>query len=115
MKEELFHLENQNTWEDLGKGVKRQVAVFNSMMMLTKVKFEKGAKGELHQHPHIQISYVKSGKFLYIIDDVVQTLEEGDSCIIPANSVHGCECISAGELIDSFTPCREDFLKEEAS
>ena len=110
MKNELFHFENENDWEDLGGGVKRQVAVDNEFMMLTKVRFDEGARGELHQHRHTQISYVKSGVFHYIIGDVVHVMKEGDSCIIPGNIVHGCECISAGELIDSFNPPREDFL-----
>lgn len=110
MENKIFHIENKNDWEDLGKGVKRQIAVHNPVMMLTKVKFEEGAIGELHQHPHTQISYVKSGVFHYTIGDEMQSMKEGDSCIIPANILHGCECIVAGELIDSFNPAREDFL-----
>lgn len=110
MKNELFHFENENVWEDLGAGVKRQIAVHNSVMMLAKVRFETGAKGIIHQHPHTQISYVKSGVFNYEIDNVVYLMKEGDSCIIPANSLHGCECIEAGELIDTFNPARQDFL-----
>lgn len=110
MKNELFHFENENDWENLGGGVKRQVAVHNEMMMLAKVRFEDGAKGDLHQHPHIQISYVKSGVFHYTIGQVVHVMREGDSCIIPGNVLHGCECISKGELIDTFNPAREDFL-----
>jgi len=110
MENEVFHFENSNGWEDLGKGVQRQIAVHNQVMMLTKVKFEEGARGELHQHPHTQISYVKSGVFHYTIGNVVHVMKEGDSCIISGNIVHGCECIVAGELIDSFNPPREDFL-----
>lgn len=110
MEKELFHFENENVWEDLGKGVKRQIAVHNSILMLTKVRFEKGAIGELHQHPHTQISYVNSGIFNYNIDNIMRVMHEGDSCIIPGSTLHGCECIAAGELIDTFNPAREDFL-----
>ncbi|WP_400263378.1 cupin domain-containing protein [Sphingobacterium sp. SG20118] len=97
MENELFHFENQNDWEVVGKGVKRQIAVHSPVMMLTKVKFEKGATGELHRHPQTQISYVKSGVFHYVIDDIMHVLHGGDSCIIPSNALHGCECIVAGE------------------
>ena len=34
----------------------------------------------------------------------------GDSLVIGPQVVHGCECIEAGELIDTFTPRRDDFL-----
>lgn len=97
-------------WNDLGNGVWRKVAVHNDDLMLVKVRFDRGAIGELHQHPHTQISYVSAGVFRYTIGGQQQIMTVGDSCIVPSNILHGCECLEAGELIDSFTPKRADFL-----
>jgi quercetin dioxygenase-like cupin family protein len=94
----------------LGKGVSRQVLAFSEELMLVKVRFEKGAIGERHQHRHVQSSYVSEGKFSYTIGDQEFILEKGDSCVIPSNTQHGCVCLESGELMDSFTPARADFI-----
>ncbi|TDS16097.1 Cupin domain-containing protein [Sphingobacterium paludis] len=108
--ENLFGIDQHIAWFDLGNGVQRKVMSHNDQLMVVKVRFAKGAIGELHTHPHIQISYVSSGKFKFSIAGDEHILREGDTCIVPANAVHGCSCLEAGELIDSFTPSRTDFL-----
>ena len=39
------------------------------------------------------------------------TLSAGDSVYIPSNAMHGLVCLEKGELLDIFTPEREDFLE----
>ncbi|TJZ53172.1 cupin domain-containing protein [Sphingobacterium olei] len=106
----MFLMDNLKEWQDLGKGVQRKVIGYTPEMMLVKVRFETGAIGELHHHLHVQSSYVSLGKFKYSIDGKDQILSAGDGCVIPSNLVHGCVCLEAGELIDTFTPFRADFL-----
>ena len=36
----LFQIENEIDWEDLGSGIKRQIFGYNDNAMLVKVKFE---------------------------------------------------------------------------
>jgi quercetin dioxygenase-like cupin family protein len=105
-----FKLAKHIKWTELGNGVKRQVLTFGPEMMLVKVAFETGASGILHQHTHVQISYVESGKFEYSIGNNIQILEQGDSCYIPSDTLHGCKCLDDGVLIDVFNPHREDFI-----
>ncbi|RAJ08517.1 Cupin domain-containing protein [Chitinophaga skermanii] len=97
-------------WVDLGNGLQRQIMGYDNNLMLVKVKFEKGAIGVLHQHPHIQSSYVASGVFEVTIDGKTQILRAGDGYFVPSNLWHGCVCLEAGELIDAFNPVREEFL-----
>ncbi|WP_437921943.1 cupin domain-containing protein [Sphingobacterium sp. LRF_L2] len=108
--EKLFVKDDEVNWIELGKGVRRKVMAHNEALMVVKVRFEAGAVGELHAHPHVQTSYVSAGKFRYTIESEIHILQQGDTCIIPAGAQHGCECLEAGELIDAFTPFREDFL-----
>ncbi len=110
MDNKLFYKNLSDDWEDLGDGVKRKIAVHLSDLMLVYVRFDKGAVGALHEHHHTQTSYVKSGVFKYKIGKEEREITEGDSCIIPPNTLHGCVCIEPGEIIDSFTPQRDDFL-----
>lgn len=94
-----------------GDGVTRQVLADHKDMMLVQFSFDKGAEGALHHHPHVQSTYVKSGRFKFTIDDVVNEFGPGDSFIIPSNAVHGCVCLEPGQLVDCFTPRRDDFLE----
>jgi len=107
---ELFQFEDATLWEPAGDGVQRQVMGFGDGLMLVKVKFDKGACGVLHSHPHTQASYVESGIFELSIGDVVKMLRKGDGYYVPPNVMHGCVCLEEGMLIDAFSPVRQDFL-----
>jgi len=91
-------------------GVTRQVLADHPDLMLVSFQFEAEAQGALHHHPHVQSTFVKSGRFKFTIDDQEREVGEGDSFVIPSNAVHGCVCLEAGELVDCFTPRRDDFL-----
>lgn len=97
--------------KDLGGGVTRRVLAHNAQMMAVEVGFEKGARGDRHTHPHTQISYALSGKFIYSLDDEEYELDPGDSIVVPGGAEHGTLCLEKGALLDVFTPQREDFLK----
>ena len=107
---ELFISDGSLKWEDLGERVSRKIMSHSKDLMVVKVRFQAGGIGAAHQHPHTQISYVASGVFEYTIDGQTVIMEQGDTCLIPPEAVHGCRCIEAGVLIDSFSPAREDFL-----
>jgi quercetin dioxygenase-like cupin family protein len=98
-------------WTDLGGGMRRKIMSYNDNIMLTKIDFEKGAIGALHSHPHVQISYITAGgKFKVTIGNETKLLKDGDVYFVPANEKHGVVCVKEGQLIDVFTPMREDFL-----
>jgi quercetin dioxygenase-like cupin family protein len=97
-------------WTELGDGIKRKVMAYDAGMMIVKVAFEAGAVGDMHQHPHTQTSYVAKGVFDVTIDEVVQRLCTGDVFFVPSGLIHGTVCIEKGELVDVFTPMREDFV-----
>src|SRR5882672_9925705 len=106
----VFQIENEIPWEDLGNGIQRQVYGYDDKAMLVKVKFEKGAVGELHHHPHTQLTYIESGAFEMIIGGVSKTIKKGDGFYVPSNAIHGIACLEPGMLVDVFAPLREDFL-----
>lgn len=91
-------------------GVTRQVLCQTPELMVVAFRFEEGAKGALHRHPHVQSTYVYAGRFIFTVDGESRELGPCDSLIIPSNAEHGCLCLEAGTLIDTFTPRRDDFL-----
>lgn len=96
--------------ETVGEGITRQILTYGPDLMLCRLWFESGSVGDVHQHPHSQISYIEAGRFLSMVDGKEQELDVGDSVIIAPNTDHGISCIEAGSLLDMFNPIREDFL-----
>jgi len=94
-----------------GDNVTRQVLSEAPEMMVVSFRFDAvGAEGALHSHPHVQSTYVKSGRFRFSVAGEQTEVGPGDSFVIPSQAVHGCVCPEPGELIDCFTPRRDDFL-----
>ena len=92
-------------------GVTRQVLADHENLMLVSFCFAiQGAVGALHNHPHVQSTYVKSGRFRFTLDSKDFEVGPGDSFVIPSDAPHGCVCLEPGELVDCFTPRRNDFL-----
>lgn len=91
-------------------GVTRQVLADDPALMLVAFRFDEGAEGRLHSHPHVQSTFVQSGRFLFFLGDATHEIGPGDSLMIPSGVTHGCRCLESGTLIDSFAPRRDDFL-----
>jgi quercetin dioxygenase-like cupin family protein len=91
-------------------GVTRQVLADSPEVMVVSFRFDAGAEGALHSHPHVQATFVRSGRFRFRLGDDEREVGPGDAFVIAANQPHGCRCLEPGELIDSFAPRRDDFL-----
>ena len=96
--------------QEVDGGVRRQVLADHADLMVVAFRFKAGMEGALHHHPHVQSTFVRSGSFEFKLDGRTMTVSEGDSFVIPSNVGHGCICLEDGELIDCFTPRRDDFL-----
>lgn len=95
------------------KGVNLDSLAVGEKSMVTKMNYVKGNYATTHWHSHEQCGYVISGKHHLIIEcepkiDVI--LEAGDSYAIRGNTPHSFEVLEDGEVVDVFTPQREDYL-----
>lgn len=95
---------------DAGNGVTRQVVADSAELMVVEFRFADGGVGALHNHPHVQSTYVKSGRFAFTIGDISFEVKAGDAFVVPSMAMHGCRAIEPGTLVDTFTPRRDDFL-----
>lgn len=96
---------------ELGGGISRKILAYDENLMSVEVRFEVGAIGAMHTHPHTQISYVLDGKFEATINGETTIIKKGDTYITPPDAPHGVVCLEAGALLDIFTPMRADFVK----
>lgn len=92
------------------KGVDLDSLAVGEKSMVTKMNYVVGNYAMEHTHPHEQCGYVISGKYLMIVEKNQFLLEAGDSYAVPGNVPHSFKVLEAGEVIDVFTPHREDYL-----
>lgn len=107
---DIFMRAGDGVWEPTADGNRRRVVVYSDELMMVEFAFEKGGEGWLHSHPHVQSSYVAEGVFEVTINGRTEVLSAGDSYLVPSGLQHGVKALERGRLVDSFTPCRMDFL-----
>ena len=112
-EEIIMYVENKNVpLTDLGGGVVRKVLAYSENLMNVELKFEKGAIGVKHSHPHEQIGYIISGSLLFQEEGKEdKVLVTGDSYYVEPNAVHGVVALEDTMLLDIFTPMRKDFVE----
>jgi quercetin dioxygenase-like cupin family protein len=99
-------------WQTMATGVQRQILAHGPDLMLVRVRFEPGAVGALHHHPHRQATYVAEGSFRVIVGDETKVLSAGDCFFAAADVPHSVVALEKGLLLDCFTPARADFLDQ---
>lgn len=91
-------------------GVKRKVLAWNDDLMMCEISFQMGAVGNIHAHPHTQVSYVGLGSLRFRVGSETKLVRQGDSILIPPNTLHGVEALEDALLVDVFSPARQDFV-----
>jgi quercetin dioxygenase-like cupin family protein len=79
-------------------------------LMLVRNRMEPGWVGALHSHPHQQIVYVVSGHLHFRLAEERHELKAGDSLYVPGGVAHSGSSTEGCEVLDIFTPLREDYL-----
>ncbi|NOX86620.1 MAG: cupin domain-containing protein [Chlorobi bacterium] len=92
------------------KGIDFELLANGKKLMITRMNYKTGDKAPFHNHPNEQAGYVISGKIRIRFAGHDRVLTAGDSYVIPGNTNHSIEVIEAGEVIDVFTPPREDYM-----
>ncbi|RIX99565.1 cupin domain-containing protein [Aureimonas flava] len=107
---DIFARAGDGAWEATPDGNERRIVCWTSELMMVEFRFEAGGVGWLHEHPHVQSSYVAEGAFEVTIDGRTERLEAGDAFVVPSGLRHGVKALEKGRLVDTFTPFRADFL-----
>lgn len=90
-------------------GVTFDVLATAERIMLTRMRYRTGMAAATHVHPHEQAGYVVSGRYRQTIAGSSYELGPGDSYAIPGGIEHSMESLEGGEIIDAFTPPRDEF------
>ncbi|MFA4922615.1 MAG: cupin domain-containing protein [Ignavibacteriaceae bacterium] len=100
----------ENAKNRLFKGVSFDVLSVGKKSMLTRMNYKVGNNVPLHSHPNEQSGYVITGKYRIKYQNINEILNPGDSYSVLENIEHSWEVIEGGEVIDVFTPPRQDYL-----
>ena len=98
--------------EDMGipePGLRRQVMSYTPSMMLVRHTMVKGWVGSKHSHPHEQMVYVIKGRIVFEYPGNIIEAGPGDSFIVPGGVEHQARATEDSEVLDIFTPMREDY------
>ncbi|KRM12138.1 cupin domain-containing protein [Paucilactobacillus suebicus] len=115
----MFFKQDQLKIQTIDDNSYREVLAHEGKLMNVKVFFKHATPNDeipVHNHVHEQTTYVLKGSFKFEIRGEngpdVQEVHQGDSIYFPSNVYHGCIPLEDdSQLLDSFTPQREDFLK----
>lgn len=83
--------------------------VHGENVTLTNWSVEAGAEFPEHSHPHEQISIVTEGEFELTLDGETDVLHPGQIAVIPPHIPHSGVARTECEIIDVFSPVREDY------
>jgi quercetin dioxygenase-like cupin family protein len=90
-------------------GLRRQVMSSSPSMMLVRHRMKKGRVGARHSHPHEQMVFIVSGHLSFQHPGGVVEAKMGDSFLVPGNVEHQAFALEDSEVLDIFTPRREDY------
>ena len=90
-------------------GLRRQVMSYAPAMMLVRHTMIEGWAGAKHSHRHEQMVYILSGRIRFEHPGGAFEVGPGDSFIVPGNVEHQAWALEDSEVLDIFTPMREDY------
>ncbi len=80
---------------------------------LTRFLLKRGCHISLHHHASEQITQVLKGNLRLIIAGEEVILGADDIVVIPSDTPHEAFAVEDTEVLDSFSPKRDDWLKNE--
>lgn len=90
-------------------GMTRQVLAHSDELMLVRHYFEKDWIGARHSHPHHQLVYIVRGALRVEVGEETFDVFAGDSFVVDGGVEHQAAALEASEVLDVFTPAREDY------
>lgn len=94
---------------DLAEGVAFKALATGKEMMVTIMYYEEDAVVKPHCHHNEQAGFVVEGKLKMRIGNEENIIEKGDSYIVKADEVHSMIALKKSEVVDTFSPPREDY------
>ena len=83
--------------------------IHSESMTMAYWRIEKDSRLPEHSHPHEQVVNMLSGQFELILDGTSHHLTSGDVLVIPSNVPHSGFATGDAQILDVFSPPRDDY------
>jgi quercetin dioxygenase-like cupin family protein len=77
---------------------------------IARFHLSRGAVVPAHSHEHEQVSYVVSGALRFVVGGEEMLVRAGEALQIPSWAEHRVEVLEDTEVIDVFSPIRQDWI-----
>jgi quercetin dioxygenase-like cupin family protein len=104
---------SQETMSDPEPGLRRQVMSYSPNLMLVRHTMKRGWVGIRHSHPQEQMVYIVRGRISFQHPGGTFEAATGDSFLVGGNVEHQASALEDSEVLDVFTPYREDYAKPQ--
>ena len=106
-----IHRWEESGFEQMSPGVRRQV-IHGEQMTIARFRLRKGTQVDRHQHAAEQVATVLQGKMKLVIGDGEEhVVSAGETIVLPANVPHWAEALEDCDVLDTFSPLREDWIR----
>jgi quercetin dioxygenase-like cupin family protein len=95
--------------EQLNPHVSRK-AIHTAAMTIARLHLKKGAIVPEHHHVHEQVAHVEKGSLKFVVAGKEHILNAGQSLVLPSNVPHGVVALEDTDVLDTFTPVRQDWV-----
>ena len=106
----MFKKSNIGEFTEAIQGVHLKTTVYGEKMLMTEIRLEIGAVIPPHKHPHEQTGFMISGHMDFLVNGKHFTAKPGDSWNIPGDVEHGATTLEESQVVEVFSPVREDYL-----
>ncbi|HXK07215.1 MAG TPA: cupin domain-containing protein [Verrucomicrobiae bacterium] len=100
--------------EEMNAHVTRR-CIHTDAMTIARLHIKKGGVVPEHKHVHEQVAHVESGALRFTVAGVEQVVRSGQSLVLPSMVPHGVEALEDTDVLDTFTPVRQDWLSGDDS
>ena len=95
---------------EMVKGIFRKTLAYNETVMICHFRLEKDAEIPLHDNEAHQIGYVTKGRIKFFTETGEFIAGEGDSYVFDSFEKHGAKLLELTEIIEVFSPTRENYI-----
>lgn len=106
----MFRKNSDLTFRKLVDGVQLGSMVHGEKTLMGRFKLAKGSALPLHHHVYEQTGFLLSGHIVITIDGTDHEALPGDSWCIGADVPHSARAMDDSEVLEVFSPVREDYL-----
>jgi quercetin dioxygenase-like cupin family protein len=85
-------------------------AIHTAAMTIARLHIKAGGVVPEHKHVHEQVAHVEKGALKFNVAGEELVLRAGQSLVLPSMVPHGVEALEDTDVLDTFTPVREDWV-----